>query len=65
MFVFPVGTYTPVAPIAPVERITRRRAKRADKSAGDRFAATRPARSADAIASHSTRAALDEMKLGG
>jgi hypothetical protein len=64
MLVLPIGPYSPVAPIAPAAPIAPRKAKAAEKSA-DRAAATRPARSATVLASHSTRAALDDMKLGG
>ncbi len=64
MLVLPVGNYTPVTPVAPVAPVAPRKAKAADKS-GDRLAATRPARSATAMASHAARAALDEIKLGG
>jgi len=62
MIVLPVGNYTPVAPVAPVTPV---RTKAAEKSAGGSRAATRPARSATAMASHNTRTALDDMKLGG
>jgi len=64
MLVLPVGTYAPVEPIARVAAVKPRKAKLVDKSTG-RPAASRPARSAFAIASHSTRAALDGIKLGG
>jgi hypothetical protein len=64
MFVLPVGSYAPVEPIARVAPVTPRKAKAVDKST-KRQAVTRPARSAFAIASHSTRAALEDMKLGG
>ena len=64
MFVLPVGSYTPVAPIAPVAPIVRK-SKSAEKSSADRLGGTRPTRSALTLASNATRAALDEMKLGG
>jgi hypothetical protein len=64
MFVLPVGSYAPVEPIARVAPVTPRKAKAVDKST-KRQAVTRPARSAFAIASHSTRAALADIKLGG
>ncbi|MDE3174654.1 MAG: hypothetical protein KGM15_00910 [Pseudomonadota bacterium] len=64
MLVLPVGNYSPVAPVAPVARVVARKAKPTDKSGGA-TAMTRPARSASGMASHNTRAALDEMKLGG
>ena len=64
MLVFPVGTYAPVSPVAPVAPVVARKAKALDKS-GDRLAATRPTRGATAMASHNTRAALDDIKLGG
>ncbi len=64
MLVPPIGPYSPVAPVAPVAPVTPRKAKSAEKSA-ERRAANHPARSATTIASHSTRAALDEIKLGG
>jgi hypothetical protein len=44
--------------------VTPRKAKSVDKTSG-RQPTTRPARSAFAIASHSTRAALGDIKLGG
>ena len=65
MIIPPVGPFVPVAPVSPVKPVAARKAKGVDKSSGDRLALTRPSRSAAAIASHSTRAALDEMKLGG
>ena len=65
MLVPPVGPYAPVAPIAPVAPVAPRKAKSLDKSARDGLTLTRPARSAAAIASHATRAALDDIKLGG
>ena len=66
MFVLPIGPYAPVAPIAPGG--ADRRAQ--DESRGEIVdaivsTATRPTRSATAIASHATRAALDDIKLGG
>jgi hypothetical protein len=64
MFVLPVGSYTPVEAIARVAPVTPRKAKSVDKTA-KRQTVTRPARSAFAIASHSTRAALEDIKLGG
>ena len=65
MLVLPVGPFTPVAPILPVAPVAPRKAKSLDKSARDSLALTRPARSATAIASDATRAALDDIKLGG
>ena len=65
MFVPSIGPYTPVSPVAPVAAITPRKPRSLDKSAGDRLDATRPSRSANMIASHSTRTALDDIKLGG
>ena len=64
MLVLPIGTFSPVAPVAPVAPVVGRKAKAAEKTA-ERMAKTRPARSADAMASHSARAALDDLKLGG
>jgi hypothetical protein len=49
-----------VAPVAPVVR----KRKAAEKSA-EQQAATHAARTPAALASHSTRTALDEIKLGG
>ena len=63
MLVLPVGNYTPVTPIAPVAPVVARKAKAADRPGG--LASTRAARSASTMASHNTRTALDEMKLGG
>jgi hypothetical protein len=63
MFVFPLGPFAPVAPIAPVAPVTRKTAKSADRSTPR--AATHEARPATAMASHTTRAALDDIKLGG
>jgi hypothetical protein len=65
MIILPVGPFTPVTPIAPVAPVAPKKAKAAEKSSAGKFAGTRPARSATAMASDSTRAALDEMKLGG
>ncbi len=65
MLVLPIGPYAPVTPIAPIAPIAPRKTRRTDKTSGDPLAATRPARSATTLASHSTRAALDEIKLGG
>lgn len=64
MLVLPVGSYSPVAPVAPVAPVVARKVKAGEKSA-DRTAATRPARSATALASHDARSALDDLKLGG
>ena len=64
MLVLPVGTYTPVSPVAPVAPVVARKAKTLDRPA-DRSAPSHPARSAAAMASHSTRAALDFIRLGG
>ena len=64
MLILPVGPYAPVEPIARIAAVTPRKAKSANKSTS-RHAATRPARSAFAIESHSTRAALADIKLGG
>jgi hypothetical protein len=47
-----------VAPVA-------RRPKSIEKQSRDNIAATRPARSATAMASHAARSALDDIKLGG
>ena len=63
MLVPPIGPYAPVAPVAQVAPVARK-SKAAEKSA-DKQAATHAARSPTALASHSTRAALDEIKLGG
>ncbi len=63
MIVLPVGPYAPVVAVAPVAPVMRK-AKAPDKGAS-RSAATRPARSAAAMASDSTRAALEAIKLGG
>ena len=65
MLVLPIGPYAPVEPIARVARIAARKTKAVEKSSGDQFAASRPTRSATAIASHATRAALDDIMLGG
>jgi hypothetical protein len=65
MRVLPLGIYsTPVSPVTPPAPVTRK-AKAADKPAPGRPGASRPARSASALASHHTQAALDDMKLGG
>lgn len=63
MLVPPIGPYAPVAPVAPVARVVRK-SKAAEKS-DEKQAATHAARPPAAFASHSTRAALDEIKLGG
>ncbi len=65
MLILPVGPYAPVSPIAPVAPVVGRKSRAVEASATGKLAATRPARSATAFASHSTRAALDEIKLGG
>lgn len=64
MLVLPIGPYAPVAPIAPVRPVARK-SKAAEKMSRETLAATRPARSATTISSHATRAALDDIKLGG
>ena len=65
MLVPPVGIYTPpvtpVTPAAPVQR----KPKAAEKQTGGRPGASRPARTANAMTSHTTCAALDDIKLGG
>lgn len=66
MIVPPVGTYTPVSPVSPVAPVSPAKPKSTEKTSRDgRRASNNPARSAAAMASHSTRAALDDMKLGG
>jgi hypothetical protein len=63
MIVPPIGPFAPVAPVAPVARVVRK-SKAAERSA-EKQAVTHAARSPDVIASSSTRAALDDIKLGG
>ena len=63
MLVPPIGPYAPIAPIAPVAKVVRK-SKAAERSA-ERQAATHAARPPAALASHTTRAALDDIKLGG
>jgi hypothetical protein len=58
-----IGPYAPVAPVAPVARVVRKR-KAAERSV-EKQAATHAARPPAVLASHSTRTALDEIKLGG
>jgi hypothetical protein len=62
MLVLPIGPYAPVAPVKPVAPVVRKR--KAERSA-EKQAATHAARPPAALASHSTRTALDEIKLGG
>jgi hypothetical protein len=65
MVVFPLGPYAPVAPIARVARVSRRDAKSVKNSASAGDFTSLEARSATAMASHATRTALDDIKLGG
>lgn len=64
MVVLPVGPYAPVAPVTPVTPVARK-SKAAEKPSDERRAASHPAQTATALASHSTQAALDDIKLGG
>ena len=65
MLVLPVGPYSPVAPVKPVDPVTRKNKASGKPSDSEKQAQNHPAKSAAAMASHSTQAALDEMKLGG
>ena len=64
MFVLPVGPYAPVAPVKPVAPVTRK-PRTSERTSEDKHAASHPVQTATAMASHSTQAALDDMKLGG
>ena len=64
MIVLPVGPFTPVGPVTPVKPVERRKTKGSDQASAP-GAASHPARPAQDMASHSARAALDEIKLGG
>lgn len=65
VLVNPLGYAVPVSPVAPVSRIVAKKTKAAGKSADAARSATHEARPATMRASHNTRAALDDMKLGG
>ena len=65
MIVPPVGPYTPVSPVSPVAPVERAKTKATEKTTKGGRALTSPARSATAMASHNTRTALDDIKLGG
>jgi hypothetical protein len=64
MLVLPVGPYAPVGPVTPVKPVERRKTEKADR-AHETGAASHPARSAAHMTSPKTRAALDDIKLGG
>ena len=64
MLVLPIGPYAPVGPVTPVKPVERRKTKPNEKSEGQ-SAATHAARPAADMTSSHTRAALDDIKLGG
>jgi len=64
MMVLPIGPYAPVGAVTPVKPVERRKTKEAEKS-GAPGAPTYAARPAQDMTSSNTRAALDDIKLGG
>ncbi len=64
MITLPMGPYAPVGPVTPVKPVERRKSRTAEKSEDD-SAATFAARPAADMTSSPTRAALDNIKLGG